>query len=63
MLEAAKETLDVLKMEEHQALIVCHNDTAHPHVHVIVNRVHPETGLAAKTSQDRLKLSRWGRGL
>lgn len=59
MLEAAKETLDVLKMEEHQALIVCHNDTAHPHVHVIVNRVHPETGLAAKTSQDRLKLSRW----
>jgi hypothetical protein len=28
-------------------------------VHVIVNRVHPETGLAAKTSQDRLKLSRW----
>ena len=59
MLEAAKETLDILKMEEHQALIVCHNDTAHPHVHVIVNRVHPETGLAAKTSQDRLKLSRW----
>ena len=59
MLEAAKETLDVLKMDEHQALIVCHNDTAHPHVHVIVNRVHPETGLAAKTSQDRLKLSRW----
>ena len=59
MLEAAKETLEVLKMDEHQALIVCHNDTAHPHVHVIVNRVHPETGLAAKTSQDRLKLSRW----
>ena len=59
MLGAAKETLQVLGMEEHQALIVCHNDTAHPHVHVIVNRVHPETGLAAKTSQDRLKLSRW----
>ncbi len=59
MLGAAKETLQVLKMEEHQALIVCHNDTAHGHVHVIVNRVHPETGLAAKTSQDRLKLSRW----
>ena len=59
MFEAARETLDILKMEEHQALIVCHNDTAHPHVHVIVNRVHPETGLAAKTSQDRLKLSRW----
>ena len=59
MLGAAKDTLKALGMEEHQALIVCHNDTAHPHVHVILNRVHPETGLAAKTSQDRLKLSRW----
>ncbi|MEZ6069480.1 MAG: relaxase/mobilization nuclease domain-containing protein [Pirellulales bacterium] len=30
---------------EHQALIVCHNDEPQPHVHVIVNRVHPEHGV------------------
>src|SRR5699024_1234131 len=28
------------------ALVVAHNDTAHPHVHIAVNRVHPERGKA-----------------
>jgi len=32
-----------LGLEEHQAVLVAHNDTAHAHVHVMVNRVHPET--------------------
>jgi|GEM_PF-1204076 len=32
-----------LKLGEHQAVLVAHNDTAHPHVHVMVNRVHPES--------------------
>jgi len=32
-----------LGLEEHQAVVVAHNDTAHAHVHVMVNRVHPET--------------------
>jgi hypothetical protein len=31
-----------LGLHEHQALVVAHRDTAHPHVHVMVNRVHPE---------------------
>jgi hypothetical protein len=31
-----------LGLREHQALIVAHNDTRHPHVHVMVNRVHAE---------------------
>jgi predicted ABC-class ATPase len=35
--------LKVLEMQDHQAVFVAHNDTAHRHVHVIVNRVHPET--------------------
>ncbi len=32
-----------LKLDGHQALLVAHQDTPHPHVHVMVNRVHPET--------------------
>jgi len=56
---AAKETLKVLGLEDHQALIVAHNDRDHPHVHIIVNRVHPETGRAAVMSNDQLKLSGW----
>lgn len=58
-LEAARETISVLGLTSHQALIVSHNDTEHPHVHVIVNRVDPETGKAAVMSNDQLKLSQW----
>lgn len=46
MLRAVKESLGVLGFEGRQVLIVCHNDEPQPHVHVIVNRVHPETGRA-----------------
>lgn len=58
-LEAARESLQALGLTDRQALIVSHNDTDHPHVHVIVNRVCPETGKAASISNDRLKLSKW----
>lgn len=44
---------------EHQVLIVAHKDTDQPHVHIVVNRVHPEHGVMLPTSNDYLKLSRW----
>jgi hypothetical protein len=33
-------------------VIVAHNDTEHPHLHMMVNRVHPETGKAWSNSLD-----------
>lgn len=59
MVAAARETLDVLGLKGHQAVLVAHNDTPHPHIHVICNRVHPQTGLYASRSRDHLTLSRW----
>lgn len=59
MIGAAKDTLKALGMQDHEALFVGHNDEPHPHIHVIVNRVHPESGIAAKLSNDHLKLSAW----
>lgn len=59
MLEAAYETLHLLKLEEHEAVFVAHNDTAHPHVHCIVNLIHPEHGKKAVMSYDRLTMSQW----
>ncbi len=59
MIEAARAALQVLEMQDHQAVFVAHNDTAHRHVHVIVNRVHPETGLAKNNYRDQQKLSAW----
>lgn len=59
MIRAADASLRALGASDRQAVIVCHRDRAHPHVHVIVNRVHPETGVMLSTSNDRRKLSAW----
>ena len=59
MLAAARETLTVLGADQHQALIVAHNDEPHPHVHVIVNRVSPKDGRMLSDSKAKLKLSQW----
>lgn len=57
MIALADESLRVLGLEDHQAMIVCHTDEPHPHVHLVINRIHPETGLAASPSYSRRKLS------
>jgi hypothetical protein len=59
MVRAADETLRVLGAEDRQAILVCHTDRPHPHVHIIVNRVSPQDGRMLGTSNDRLKLSQW----
>ena len=61
MLRAAAESLKALGMERRQALIVSHRD-GQPHVHVIANRVDPESGKAAGLSRSKLKLSKWAEG-
>ena len=62
MSRAADETLRTLGAEDRQALIVCHTDRPHPHVHVILNRVSPEDGRMLTTGNDHLKLSQWALG-
>jgi hypothetical protein len=59
MRAAVDETLDTLGARDHQALIVCHTDEAHPHVHVILNRVNPHDGRMLSNSKHKLKLSQW----
>ena len=59
MVDAARESLKALGVEDRQALIVCHTDEPHAHVHVIVNRVSMENGRAANMRGDHLKLSAW----
>ena len=58
MLRVAEASLKALGMERHQALIVSHRD-GQPHVHVIANRVDPESGKAAGLSRSKLRLSKW----
>ena len=47
-----------LGLSEHQALMVAHKDREHAHVHVMVNRVHPDTGIAWERWQDRPTIER-----
>ena len=41
--QAADIVLAELGLEGHQAIYALHRDTDHDHVHLVVNRVHPET--------------------
>jgi hypothetical protein len=45
--------------DECQMLLVAHSDKKHPHVHVLLNRVHPLHGRLLPDGNDHLKLSRW----
>lgn len=58
MQQAADRVLKDLGLERHQAYLVAHKDKEHPHVHVMVNRVHPETGKAWNAHQDYPRIER-----
>ncbi len=52
MREVADTTSADLGLAEYQLLYIAHADTKHRHVHIVANRVHPETGVAWKASHD-----------
>ncbi|MFD0986153.1 relaxase/mobilization nuclease domain-containing protein [Methyloligella solikamskensis] len=58
MRQVADTTCEDLGLTEHQALYIAHNDTEHRHVHIVVNRVHPETHRAWKTSNDYRRIEK-----
>jgi hypothetical protein len=41
--DSALQTLKALGYEDHQYMIVAHDDKRHFHIHIMVNKVHPET--------------------
>lgn len=59
MRAAAESAIHVLGGTDRQALIIGHNDSPHPHVHVLLNRHCPETGRILSSSKEKLKLSQW----
>lgn len=61
MTAAANASLEKLGFKDHQAMIVAHNDTAHPHVHVLVNKVNQQTGKMHNPNMDYKTLDKWAR--
>lgn len=54
--EVAGKVIEDMGLDEHQALVYSHQDTDHPHLHFLVNRIHPEKGIAYDRHQDGKRL-------
>lgn len=63
MFEAGRQAMAAVGMAEHQYLFAAHRDTANHHLHMMVNRVHPETERAVYPERDFYKLDRCMREL
>jgi hypothetical protein len=59
MIEAADRYLKHMKWDEHQAVYIGHKDTEHPHIHILLNRIHPETGLVLNDRLDYKRSQEW----
>lgn len=59
MVAAADQAIEAIGAQDRQALFIAHDDEAHPHLHILINRVSPEDGRHLSSSNDRLKLSKW----
>lgn len=48
--------------DEHQVVMYTHTDTDNVHVHMMINRVHPETGVLLPDSNNFAKAQKWAEG-
>lgn len=59
MIATAEDFLKHMGWHEHQALLVAHDDKEHKHLHVMLNAVHPETGLKLDDSLEKRRAQEW----
>jgi hypothetical protein len=59
MIETTDDFLRHMKWQEHQAILVAHDDKSYAHVHVMLNVVHPETGLRLNDDFERRRAQEW----
>lgn len=59
MIESADAYLKHMGWDGHQALYVGHNDTEHRHIHIILNRVNPDTGRTLDDYKDQKRSQVW----
>lgn len=59
MMATADAFLRHMGWTEHQAVLIGHSDTEHRHVHIILNRVHPEHGRTLNDFRDQVRAQQW----
>jgi hypothetical protein len=58
MIETADDFLRHMQYDAHQAIYIGHSDK-HPHLHIMLNAVHPETGLRLNESFEQRRAQQW----
>ncbi len=58
MIESAHRAVYELGGHEHQYVVAVHRDRPSPHVHIVLNRVHPTSGASLSLSHDYARLER-----
>ena len=59
MIAAAEGFLQHMGWQEHQAAVVAHSDKNYAHAHLMVNVIHPETGLRLDDNFERRRAQAW----
>lgn len=62
MIRAAESFLKRMGWHEHQAALIAHDDKAYRHVHLVVNAIHPVTGLKLNDSFEKRRAQEWALG-
>ncbi len=55
--DTVRAALKAMGLREHQSVWVTHTDTGRPHVHIVANLVHPETGIIARLGLIKKRMS------
>jgi hypothetical protein len=58
LIDIEDELCGAIGLQKHQRISAVHTDTAHLHIHVAINQVHPQTHACIEPWQDRPKLMR-----
>lgn len=62
MIEAVVSVLEHMGWHEHQAILYAHNDKEYRHVHIMLNAIHPQTGLKLDESFEKRRIQQWAFG-
>lgn len=56
MREIAEDVIKRMGLSDYQGLVYAHKDKTHPHIHFLINRIHPEHGKALSRHEDGKRL-------
>ena len=59
MIATSEQFLEKMGWQGHQAIFIAHSDKAHAHVHLLINAVHPETGLKLNEGFEQRRAQAW----